>query len=358
MAAIAFWEWAVKLTSWWAMPLLAAMVGATLSIAGPAGAAAPLARTGQAATLSNHQISGTETGIACMTAARCVAVGYGPHSGQVVSLDNGKQVRVTALALKAHLTSVSCAGKAGCWAVGPRPGGVVLVKIGPAGNVISEVRQTVPGKKVESTEISCASISSCEIFATLNIGTATAVQPLYLASWNGTKWSLRTFGGYGDAPSYVNGFACWLPTCVVLGSADSGSVYYGPFAWIFNNGNAGTFVGDADNTAHFYADSCVSLTTCWVVGISHGAGIVVTLKDGVLGPYEAEPDVMTGVECEFSKCEAVGGDILLTVSHGVVTGAPVTDTATTGFTDISYRGTGFAAVGGAHKSGYSEVVTG
>jgi hypothetical protein len=337
----------------WSISVLAA-AAAVMMIAVPAGAAGLTASTAQAPTVNNVQISGEEAAIGCMTTARCVAVGLGTHGGQVVSLYNGQQVGITT-AMKGALTSVSCPGRAGCWAFGPRTGFLQVVKIGPTGKVTKVIKVQLPAN-VQMFEISCRSMTSCEFLGYLSSNPPV----LYLGSWNGEKLRLHKFADYGDPGSYAAGFSCWRSTCVVVGIRTtegclcSSAVY----AWIFTNGKPGARV-NGGTEASFYADSCVSLTTCWIVGSQHLHNVVVELKDGVLGPFERGTDQMTTIECEHATCEAAGGNILQTITNGMVTGAPVTDDVLSyGSPAITNRGTGFAVIGPSIKRGYSEVVTG
>lgn len=348
----------------WAV--LAAAAGALLATAAPAAAADGAGHPGAAAAVANHTISGTETAISCMTAARCVAVGGGPKGGQVVSLYNGRAVRVTVLRWRAPLTSVSCAGRAGCWAIGPvrgtgqlrlTPIGVVLARIGPTGNVTRELKISVP-KSDELSQIWCRSMTACQILGQSNKGTSGPTVSIFFSPWNGKRWRLDSVGGLFSYNTSVAGFSCWQATCVVVGWERLSSSQGEAFAWTFRNGVAGAINLKGLMTT-FKAVSCVSASTCYAVGVSHGAGVAVTISHGVpSATSEPEPDVTQAIECVRSVCRATGGDVILTLTGGVVTGTPLTDTATTRFDDITSRGNGFAAVGAAPKRGESAVVIG
>jgi hypothetical protein len=372
------WGLATTTTTRWATAgagvlLTAAVLLASASPAGAAtrsgtpiaahpGAAGHAGHPGASTTVSNHVISGTETSISCMTAARCIAVGSGAHGGQAVSLYNGNQTRVTTV-LRAPLTSVSCPNKTGCWALGPLFGtgpnrhtadGVQLVKVGPTGKVIKVIKISVPSG-VTLTQISCTTMTACQIMGQNQNVPGTA---FYFSPWDGTKWRLDTVGSGNAGGSSLTGFSCYGPTCVVIGWEQQNSAMGETFAWTFHNGVAGAMNLKGLKTM-FSADSCASQQTCYAVGFSHGAGVVVTISNGVpSATNEPTPETMGAIECGRKACLAVGGNVILTITHGVVTGTPLTDTATTGFAAITARGTGFAAVGSAAKHGESVLVTG
>jgi hypothetical protein len=345
------------------MPVIAA-AGILLVLSGMAGASVAagtgVATTAAAASLSNHQIAGTEVAISCISPTRCVAVGSGAHDGQVVSLYNGKQALVTTVQ-KSPLTSVSCpSGRAGCWAVGPLGGpkrtmvGVELVRIGATGKVTNVIKVTEPTGYVLN-RIICASMTSCNVIGQ-NPNAPDGEIVFYMSAWNGKTLRMHAVGELYNGSS-LDGLSCWRANCVAVGWQQLGSASGTAYAWTFTNGKPGAFLTRGLKTT-FNAVSCVSLSTCWVIGYSHGSGVVVTDKDGVLSKNEALPDAMAGLECQYATCRAVGGDVILTIKNGLSSGSPVIDTATTGFSAITSRGTGFVALGGTHKPGVTEVVTG
>ncbi len=350
----------------WALPLVAA---AALLVAGaaPAGALGSVGagHPGATAALSNHLISGTETSVSCMTLARCVAVGAGPRGGQVVSLYNGRQVGVTVLRYRSALTSVSCPSKAGCWAIGPTGAGitgVILVKVGPTGNVVTTRRVALPSGD-ELTQIGCRSMTACQILGHNNDEENLL---LFFTPWNGTRWRLDSFG-IGDTGSTVAGFSCWQTTCVVIGWNQFNSVNGETYAWTFHDGVAGAinYKGPESTTltaghqTSFSAVSCVSAKTCYAVGISFLAGIAVTISDGVpSATNEPMPFVPRALACVRTTCWASRENQIVRLTDGVVSGTPLTDTATVKFDGITAHGSGFIAIGEATRPGETDLLFG
>ncbi len=365
----------------WAVLVSALAAGVMLVTGGPAGAAdaaragssAPVAaRTAAAGALGNYRISGDEDAIGCLTAHRCVAVGYGGGTapGQVVTVVGGKQVRVSVARSASNLVAVSCPNRFGCWAMGPPRKGQrswVLVKIGPVGSVKGVTSVRLPAG-VSLGSISCTSRTSCEVFGT--VGYADGNQQWYLASWNGRKLSQRHVSGplNLDAES-PGGISCWRATCVAVGTwwCGGSSGCEGRYA-ILTTSSGKLEAADLLNTAGgFSGVSCVSSSTCYATTSN---SMVVTLDDGVMGATESQPVYYGGssIECAGATCWAAGlsgynsAAVFVMITNGAPTGTPVTDPALTdnGYPSIARRGNGFAAVGEAAVNGgprVSEVVT-
>jgi hypothetical protein len=344
----------------WAEPVLA-VTALLLAGAGPSEAVGRAGRSSTAPALTSHLISGTETSISCLTMARCVAVGAGPRGGQVVVLWNGRQTRVTVLRWRAALTSVSCPSKAGCWALGPtgtagQTTGVILVEIGPTGNVVKTIKVAAAGDAL--TWISCRSMTACQIQGLSTVGPYEDAPGLFFSPWNGKRWRLDSFI-LGGPNSRVTGLSCWQTTCVLVGWSRSNSTQGGPFAWTFHNGVAGAFQYELGSTTTYSAVYCVSASTCYAAGRNSGGPIAFTISDGVPSQtYEPMPFVAGQIACVRSTCWATRRNQIVMLRGGVVHGTPVVDSVATNLTCITAHGDGFIDVGGTVEHGKSDVVIG
>jgi hypothetical protein len=328
----------------------AALAAAGTGLIAAAGAA-PVSAAATAA-VSTHEIPGHEGAISCLTVFRCVAVGSGSTAGQVVDIYKGRfagSVRV----LAQTLTAVSCPNQLGCWAIGPRTGVLNFVEIGRNGTVVRQI--AVSGRAVSAAglnQISCVSMTSCELTDSYFVS-RNNVQTAELATWNGRKLRLTPARDFVQL-RYVSGPSCSRTSCVVVGAVTSNSVSLAPFVLTTVRGQprAPSFLSPV--RWYLNAVSCASAATCYAIG----SGAVVTVTDGVARSIHAGPANWSGIECAGATCWAVGSDTLVKIIGGAVTGAPVTDTATRGFTSIARRKNGFAAVGSSRSGTASVVATG
>jgi len=359
----------------WAVAVSALAAAVMLVTGGPAGAAstastgssAPVAaRAAAAGALGNYRISGDEDAIGCLTAHRCVAVGYGGGKapGQVVTVVAGKQVRVAVARTASNLVAVSCPNRFGCWAIGPPRTGRrswVLVKIGPTGS-IAEVTSVRLPVGVTLTSISCTSRTACEVLG-ITSEAATGWDNWYLAAWNGSKLSHRTVVGTGEYLAQPGGVSCWQATCVAVGAwyCPGSACYEWTYGIMTTNGGKLEKAAFLSTAGTFSGVSCVSASTCYAT-TSNG---IVTLDDGTVTATESEA-VSGSIECDGTTCwdagMANGAAAFVMITNGAPTGTPVPDPALTAasFPSIARRGSGFAAVGEAAVDGgprVSEVVT-
>ena len=354
----------------------AAAACVTLVTCGPASAASAgslsmvSASTAAAAVLGNHQISGIERAIGCLTARRCVAVGYGGGraAGQVVTVVAGRQVRVTVVRSASNLVAVSCPSRFGCWAIGAARKGhhnFVLVRIGPAGNVATVITVQIRGG-VSLASISCASMTSCEVFGTAR--SAIFLNKWYLATWSGRTLSQPYMVGLVEY-DLPGGISCWQATCVAVGSwiGEGGGSPAGDTILTTNGGTLGVVAYPSG--AGLSGVSCVSSSVCYVATLDTK---VATLNDGALGSTQNLPLYAgTSIECDGATCWAAGlsgnppypAEFVM-IANGVPAGSAVIDRALTvpspaAYPAITRRGNGFAAVGAAVNGGprVSEVVT-
>jgi len=344
------------------------MVGtACILVGGAFGLSATSAAQAAATSVSNHKISGNDSAISCMTASRCVAVGYGATShGQVVVVTNGKQTHVTTVPSTKTLYSVSCPSSAGCWAIGPQNGGanLVLVRIGPAGKVTKALKVAEPFASIGS--ISCVSMKYCGVLGDNIFVSPAAIE---IGTWSGTKLTLHSVAGVkGSTDTVGDGISCWKATCLAVGYYYLKAPNSAGFLLTMNNGKPGkqhTISND-----FFYGVSCVSSSRCYADGFSAlAAGLVVSVKNGVATHTQMESVDVTGIECVGSTCRAsgekLGGSsyygVIRTLFNGTNKGTPVVDKAVDGFDGpgtIAARGAGFAAIGPVQKGSGSEVAVG
>jgi hypothetical protein len=358
---------------------LAVATGVTMVTGGPAGAAGA-ARTGApgaaltavAAGLRNHQITGTERAVGCLTAVRCVAVGSGIRlgrpGGQVVEVIGGKQARVTPVHSSEGLYAVSCPSRAGCWAMGTRTGSPsqLMVRIGPGGTVTRVIRVKLPAG-VPLNSISCNTMTSCEVWGAIPGFSPSA---FYFGKWTGRKLRLRNLKNFGGQSAGTGGISCWHATCTAGGSWLD-DIYSGSFVVITHHGRLVKVISPTDA---FDALSCISYSTCYA---SDGT-TVATLRDGVPGniqdepvyPPEGGPADVRAIACAGTTCWATGPapdhkagpedeSVFVTITKGVPASSLVVDTAIL-WPSITTRGDGFAAVGAAVNARYrvTEFVTG
>lgn len=351
----------------------------TLVTCGPTGAAGAAsagssslvaARAAAGGKLGSYRITGIERAIGCLTAHRCVAVGYGGGRapGQVVTVTAGRQVRVSVVRLASNLVAVSCPSRFGCWAIGtPRTGDrdYVLVKIGRAGTVSRATTVRVPGG-VELSSISCTSMASCEIFGTAR--SAKFLNKWYLASWSGRKLSHPYMAGLVDY-DVPGGISCYQATCVAVGAwiGESGGSPGGDTILTTKGGTLGhvAYPGGAGLSGV----SCVSSSTCFVTTLDTK---VATLTGGAMGSTQNLPLYAgTSIECDGTTCWAAGlsgnppypAEFVM-LSNGMPVGSTLTGRGLTvpspaAYPAIARRGNGFAAVGAAVNGGsrVSEIVT-
>ncbi len=347
----------------WVVPVLAAAAGFSLGVAGACGAAEAagvsspavpgVPGSAQAAMVSNHKIPGHESAISCLTASRCVAVGYEDHRGQVVVLINGKKAAVSRVRA-GSLVAVSCPSRFGCWALGLRKGGLSFVELGRYGTITRQI--AVTGRAVAAAglnQISCGSMTSCELVD--NQYYRQPVGSVQLGSWNGRK--LRLTPDSDDGTFYlleVGGISCWKTTCVTVGTTISDSTDNYSFIVTIRHGKPAAVDFAPANEWGLHAVSCVSSSTCYAVG---AYGIFATVINGDYGTVENGPAGNHEIECAGSTCWTTRRGILWKVTNGAI-GPPITDSATPDFTGIARRGTGFAAIGETTSGTATVVATG
>ena len=335
----------------------AAKVGTACILAGGAFALSATGAQAAPAALTNHPVSGTSSAISCMTASRCVAVGYGARGahghGDVVALTGGKQGRISVVAASVHLDSVSCPSSAGCWAVGLQNGGANLVfaRIGAAGRVAGVAKVAVPFG-VQISTISCVSMTSCGVLGDNNL---MSPAPIEIGTWSGKRLTLhKVAGAHGSTATNSEGIACKQAACLAVGYYLKSPKISG-FLLTMNHGKPGK--QHLVSNDYLYGVSCVSPAKCYAAGVvAQAAGVVVTVTHGLATHAQMETADVSGIECAGATCRASGEEpggssyygVIVTLSNGINTGMRSVDTGVAGFNGpntIARRGGGFAAIG-------------
>jgi hypothetical protein len=316
----------------------------------PANANGEVIITYHPVAVTNHRLSGHETAVSCLTASRCVAVGWRGSHGVVVTLGNGAQSHSTVLDGSSAIYSASCPSKSGCWAIG-RPyhrAGAYLVKISSTGRPAAERSVRLPAGTTLGL-ISCTSMTSCEV----------AGGAIEIGTWNGTRLHLYQVSPDANEASLA-GISCWHSgDCEAVGSARSAKAYYDLILTI-QGGKPGTL--NTDSGYALSAISCISATTCYAAG----AAVLVTVTDGVPADAQVVPGGWNGnaIECAGTQCEAAGGevfgtsnaDVLVSLSDGTA-GTPVIVQLGQGYSGIAARGSsGFIAIGAGSNSRSEDTV--
>ena len=308
--------------------LLAASATAALAVL--AFAPLPAQATPSAAKLSTKSVNGFQDEVSCLSTKLCVLAGYNNFgTGDVVAVRNGTPGHVSVVSKTSRLYNVSCPSASGCVALADPSSGVgaEFVKINSSGVVTSaKVVKDPAGDTIN--EISCTKLTSCEVAGTNIFSTPWKI---VTGTWNGKTLSLRTISApKGTNSTSVLGLSCSGGTCDVVGYSTSATKVIG-----LSLTAAGTRLGrlHTANGDSLYGVSCVSKSTCYAAGFGAVEGLVVTIKNGVIGSPRKTLSDLAGIACGGSQCTAVGtisalpssGDInwgtLVSVSAGKVTGS-------------------------------------
>ena len=334
-----------------------------------AGALALSAPAALAASITNHQVSGFQSEVACLTSHLCVLAGYTNHGvGDVIAVRDGVPGHTSTVKHSRGMYDVSCPGKSGCVALGQPSDdvGALFVKISGSGVATSAKLVTVPAG-VTISSIACASLTSCTVAGTDFFATPTSIE---VGSWNGSKLTLHQVKApKGGANTNIGGVACWGSSCLVAGYAEKGTGSLG-IVLAVDHGKPGKLTTVKND--FFYGIACASATSCYASGfVAQGAGVIVPLDKGVPGkPLTTGTADSFGIACGAGSCTAVGlelapegsGDnnwgVIFSVANGKITGTS-TDSSVGGFDgsgNVARAGRFFAAVGPAQHGG-SEVAT-
>ncbi len=214
------------------------------------------------------------SGVSCVSARYCVAVGSGP-SGPLALLWNGATWRKTAVPLPAgssqgYLLSVSCPSAAYCVAVGRYGMQPIVYTLVETWNGKAWTPSTLPGGYgTYAASVSCGAVRDCvavgELYP-LNLG---EVQP-FAESLHGTTWTMRTVSlPAGAVSATLSAVSCASAArCVAAGeyyTARGGSLLFQ--SW---NGTAFTRMKAAVPAGMpvLGGVSCASAANCSAVAVS------------------------------------------------------------------------------------------
>jgi hypothetical protein len=317
------------MTRWWlrAVPVLWIGVWVLLAASVPAGATTltwsvvPSPNPGSGYNILN--------GVSCVSPAVCTAVGYdraGTPFHTVVESWNGAKWSVVrspspAGSVFMDLTGVSCVSAAACIAVG-----YYETSTGTEKSLIESWNGTSwsvapsphPASSVDNLNgVSCVSVNACTAVGYHYLLGSGIIETL-VESWNGTRWTVAPSPNPASAANVLDGVSCVSAVvCTAVGFD-----YETPNAqrtlvesW---NGTAWSAVPSPNRPSSNALDgvSCASATACTAVG-SHGdrrsTRSLIESWDGVTWSLVTSPnpgidyDYLYGVSCPTAAaCTAVG----------------------------------------------------
>jgi hypothetical protein len=247
----------------------------------------PLAETWNGTTwrtvgvkLPRGATGGMLSGVSCVSATRCVAVGsYGTGGSSEFALADiwdGKAwtpARLPAAAgARTSLDGVSCKSAESCVAVGAYQAG------GRAGAPLAEIwngktwTQTMPPASIGGLAVSglgpvsCASPARCVAAAAFGIPPVAVIE-----SWNGTAWTAQKGPALpGDLGAAPTGVSCpSAGSCMVVGFGMYSTATVS-FSKIWNGKTwrnaAVPLPGGGVNSSHLWGVSCAAMNRCVAVG--------------------------------------------------------------------------------------------
>jgi hypothetical protein len=321
-----------------------------------------------AAARSNHTVGGIESAIGCTSSKLCVATGTdGKSHATYVVVKNGKPGAVKKLSGLSTLGAISCPSSKGCVAVGENSKDTdpVAVVFSSTGKITSKKTLKVAAG-VSLGAISCASLKSCELAGSDQFKTK-----FVIASWNGKTIKTHELSAHGGSAPGIAGISCSGSTCLAVGSKKFGV----GVALLIKHKTLSKFItiGFA-NAQAATGVSCVSTSTCYLVGdFPDPAGYVATIHAGKVTAHSTFASAPFGISCHAANCIVAGEEVSKTtpIAAGGFNGdlTPVASgkaqavqevLASGGYSGIAVKGSFFAAVGGAAKSGslHSLITTG
>jgi hypothetical protein len=259
------------------------------------------------------------SGVSCVSARFCEAVGYSPDFAEVW---NGTSWQLQTM--PAGVADVSCASAKFCEAIGGAGSGG-----GAVWNGTSWTAQTIPSPPGSTSArlsgVSCAAAAFCEAVGSYS---SSAGGGSLAEAWNGTSWSVQS----APSPAGISSIVLSAVSCITASACEASGSFRRtaqaltgePLAEAWN-GTAWTIqpavkpAGAISNS--FSAVSCASITFCEAVG-SHpdASGNTVSLAETWNGaswkvqvtpnPARASGGVrerLSGVSCvSVHFCEAVG----------------------------------------------------
>jgi hypothetical protein len=267
---------------------------------------------------------GTLSGVSCVTASFCEAVGAANGSSAAFAEKwTGTAWQRQSAPGKGPLAAVSCVSASFCEAVGTRgtssgTGPLAEVWTGTAWKT-----QTLPAPAGASlsamTGVSCTSADSCEAVGTYNDDIA------FAAVWNGSSWAPQTVPSpAGASGTVLNGVSCPAAgACEAVGLQESSSSS-GPLAEVWNGTKwaaQATPLPTSADSGSLGAVSCTSAAACTAAGYDYVAASDTELTlaevwNGKSWKVQSTPnpasgeDTFSGVSCGAAgACTAVGSGL-------------------------------------------------
>lgn len=280
------------------------------------------------------------TGVSCVSARSCIAVGAVSNTPGAVFPNaataerwNGsawvlKPVKIPANATQSSLSGVSCTAAAQCTAVGVWNASGTSQPLAERWNGHAWAIQPTPHPAGASLSglaaVSCATATSCLAVGTIPAGGSTLGTPL-AESWDGSTWTIQSIPNPpASTGTLLTGLSCASPTsCVATGYYDTSTVTFQALAehWDGSTWTIQTIPVSPDTeNSQLNAVWCVSAASCTAVG-SYTRGVPADVTGrGALAEYwngtawrqvqtthPSGHNLMHGVSCLFPRtCTAVG----------------------------------------------------
>jgi hypothetical protein len=271
------------------------------------------------------------TGVACTSAAACIAVGYfaNPYFTQTLaeawnghrwSVQRTPNVPNPTSSVWGQLNGIWCVSAKACTAVGDYEGTVTQSTLAESWNGTTwsiKATPNLPGEPGNAlNSVSCRSARQC-----LAVGEYTTkannAGPLAEA-WNGKAWSVqKTPAPKGTQNSYLYGAFCPSAlVCLAVGSAAAGDTsrtlaeQWNGHTWSVKSAPSPA------GSAQLLGIWCLSARACVAVGSASSGIVTTTLAQTWTGSawsitktpnlLEPQASVLNGVSCTADQCMAVG----------------------------------------------------
>ena len=285
-------------------------------------------------------LTGAFTGLACVSASDCSAVGYyftatsiqslvvhwDGTSWAIVSSPNTSPTEFNVL------NDVTCLSASDCWAVGYYSHGIALIQHWN-GSSWSIVTNGVPELGNVLYDVTCASPSDCWAVGTSSTSLILGTGQSLIEQWDGTSWSVVTSPPIvGASNSFLNGVTCVSASdCWAVGNSTSVGGTTGRRTLVEHwDGTSWSIVSspntDTTQNNSLFGVTCVSGSDCWAVGNYDNRGRAQTLIQRwdansweiVSSPNTStmKQNLLVDVTCaSASDCWAVGNDLDGSVSR-------------------------------------------
>jgi hypothetical protein len=277
-------------------------VAAILAMASIVSVAPPAAVASSVPTI--HRLSGHETGISCPTIHRCYAIGHTGVGGTLVTLTDGRQVKVQKIQGTGPPLDISCPTLSFC-AIVAQPnhalGGVVTFSHGVLGKVTK--------LSWYPENISCPSAGRCVL-----AGTNSSYNAIATALLSNGKLSRvqRANPWHGNGLVNSTSLSCVsVSACELLGNENNTAL-----PRTFDSFYASLGAGGKLRTVHTQHDtfgtylsggvSCLGSGKCWIAGSTATAGVLLEAPIGGKATQKAQAaQPLTNLSCRVgNRCTA------------------------------------------------------